>query len=87
MPQLMRTKAQLEELGYPRIGIQLKDGSRLFGKVTKFTDYTIYFENKNGDELDVPRRIISRAFLCIDGGNNEPTLISKENKSDRQTRS
>jgi hypothetical protein len=82
----MRTKAQLEELGYPRIGIQLKDGSRLFGKVTKFTDYTIYFKDKNGDELDVPRRIISRAFLCLDGGKDEPTRLSKENKPGRGTK-
>ena len=86
MSNLVRTKAQLEELGYPRIGIQLKDGSKLFGKITRFTDYTIYFENKNGDELDVPRRIISRAFLCIDGGKNEPTRVSKENQSRRGTK-
>ena len=86
MSNLSRTKAQLEELGYPRIGIQLKDGSKLFGKITRFTDYTIYFEDKNGDELDVPRRIISRAFLCVDGGNNEPTRISKKNQSVRRTK-
>ena len=86
MSNLTRTKAQLEELGYPRIGIQLKDGSKVFGKITKFTDYTIYFEDKNGDELDVPRRIISRAFLCLDGGKDEPTRFSKENKSHWRTK-
>jgi hypothetical protein len=64
---LAKTKAQLEVLGFPFIGIQLKDGSKLFGVVTKFTQQKIYFRDKNGDELDVPRRIISRALLLIKG--------------------
>jgi hypothetical protein len=54
-------------LGYPFIGIQLKDGSKLFGPVTKFTPHKIYFKDRNGDELDVPRRIIARALLLIKG--------------------
>jgi len=59
---------QLKALGHPRIGIELKDGSKYFGKVTKFTKYNVYFKDRNGDELDVPRNIIVRALLCIDGG-------------------
>ena len=68
---LGKTKAQLESLGWPLIGIQLKDGSKYFGRVTKFTQYKIYFEDKHGDELDVPRRIISRALLLIQGGRDD----------------
>lgn len=65
---LTKTKAQLELLGNPRIIIQLKDGGKLKGRVEKFTNFTIYIKDKNGDVLDVPRRIISRALLLIDGG-------------------
>lgn len=65
---LMKTKAQLEELGNPRIAIELKDGGKMFGEVDKFTNYTIYVKNKYGDVLDVPRRIIKRALLLINGG-------------------
>ena len=64
---LAKTKAQLDALGFPFIGIQLKDGNKLFGVVTKFTQHKIYFKDKHGDELDVPRRIISRALLLIKG--------------------
>ena len=83
MSNLIKTKAQLEALGYPIIGIQLKDGSKRFGRVTKFTPHTIYFKDKHGDELDVPRRIIERAMLLIEGGNgNDGTAaISAANKA------
>lgn len=65
---LMKTKAQLEQLGNPRIAIQLKDGGKVFGDVDKFTHYTIYIKDRHGDVLDVPRRIINRALLLINGG-------------------
>ena len=76
---LSRTKAQLKELGYPVVGIELRDGSKHFGKVSKFTRDTIYFIDKNNDELDVPRRLIQRAFLLLKGGrdNGGPTAVSK----------
>ena len=65
---LTKTKTQLEELGNPRIGIELKDGGKVYGDVDKFTHYTIYIKDKHGDILDVPRRIINRALLLINGG-------------------
>ena len=68
MKPLSKTKAQLKSLGYPSIGIELQDGSKCFGKVSKFTRDTIYFVDKNNDELDVPRRLIKRAFLLLEGG-------------------
>lgn len=68
---LAKTKAQLETLGWPFIGIQLKDGSKYFGRVSKFTSHKIYFTDRNGDELDVPRRIIDRAMLLIEGGKDD----------------
>lgn len=68
MTELTQTQTQLRELGYPSIGIQCRDGLKIFGRVTKFTKYKIYLEDKNGDIIDVPRRIIRRAFLLIDGG-------------------
>ena len=80
MSDLSRTQPQLKALGFPRIGIELKDGSKLFGTITKFTRHNIYFRDENGDALDVPRRIIKRALLCLDGGKTddvEPTRISK----------
>lgn len=67
MPILNRTQLQLKALGFPRIGIELKDGKKLFGKVIKFTKYNLYLKDRNGDELDVPHRIIKRALLYIDG--------------------
>ena len=67
-PHLAKTKAQLEVLGWPFIGIQLQDGSKYFGRVSKFTTHKIYFKDNHGDELDVPRRIITRALLLIEGG-------------------
>jgi hypothetical protein len=70
-PTLAKTKAQLEVLGWPFIGIELKDGSKYFGRVSKFTVHKIYFIDHNGDELDVPRRIIERALLLIDGGETD----------------
>ncbi len=70
-PYLAKTKAQLEALGWPFIGIQLKDGSKYFGRVSKFTPHKIYFKDRNGDELDVPRRIIDRAMLLIEGGTTD----------------
>ena len=68
IPQLTKTKAQLEALGNPFIGVQLKDGNKIFGIVQKFTRYTIYIEDKHGDILDVPRRLIQRSLLMINGG-------------------
>lgn len=68
MSSLTRTQAQLEELGHPFIGIECADGLRVYGKVVKFTQYKIYLEDKNKDTIDVPRRIIKRAFLLIEGG-------------------
>ena len=78
-PPLAKTKAQLEELGWPYIGIQLKDGSKHFGKVTKFSPHKIYFRDRQGDELDVPRHIIERALLAIDGGKKDdgPAAVRK----------
>lgn len=70
-PTLAKTQAQLEALGWPFIGIQLKDGSKYFGHVTKFTPHKIYFKDRNGDELDVPRRIIERALLLVTGGKTD----------------
>ncbi len=67
-PKLEKTKAQLEILGWPFIGMQLQDGSKYFGRICKFTAHKIYFRDRNGDELDVPRRIIARALLLIEGG-------------------
>lgn len=83
MSLLTIPKTQLEELGFPRIGIQLKDGGKLFGKVTRFTPHTIYFRDRNGDELDVPRRIIARALLCLDGGEDESLGFSEKNRTGR----
>ena len=62
---------QLKLLGKHRIGIQLKDGTKLFGTVSKFTPHKIYFVDKNEDELDVPRRIIERALLLIEGSSSD----------------
>lgn len=71
MSNLEKTKTQLEELGEPWVGMELMDGSKHFGPVDKFTKFYIYFKDKNGDVLDVPRRIIKRAFLLIKGGKEE----------------
>ena len=81
--QLSKTKAQLESLGWPFIGIQLKDGSKYFGKITQFSAQKIYFRNRHGDELDVPRHIIARALLIIEGGkeNGGSTAVRKKNQS------
>ncbi len=79
---LSKTKAQLKKLGYPFIGIQLKDGNKVFGRVDKFTTYTIYIKNKYGDILDVPRRLVQRAMLLLEGDNKDAgTSVSKKNKS------
>ena len=67
MESLNKTKMQLESLGYPIIGIQLKSGLKQFGRVVKFTPHTIYFKDRNGDVLDAPRKIIERAFLLLEG--------------------
>jgi len=68
MSRLTKTRAQLETLGFPRIGIELKDGGKVYGQIDRFTTFTIYIKDKHGDVLDVPRRIIKRALLLIDGG-------------------
>lgn len=85
MTRLTRTQAQLEALGFPRIGIQCKDGLKVFGRVTKFTQHKIYLEDKNGDILDVPRRIIRRAFLLIDGGKGKDNGTAKVSRSNQST--
>jgi hypothetical protein len=81
MSSLNRTQAQLKALGYPFIGIECADGLKIFGKVVKFTQYKIYVEDKNKDILDVSRRIIKRAFLLIDGGddNDGAAKVSRKN--------
>lgn len=81
MSSLNRTQAQLKALGYPFIGIECADGLKVFGKVVKFTQYKIYVEDKNKDILDVSRRIIKRAFLLIDGGddNDGAAKVSRKN--------
>lgn len=83
MPHLAKTKAQLKILGYPLIGMQLKDGSKYFGRVTKFTPHKIYFQDRNDDEIDVPRTIIERAMLLIQGGKEDggPATVYKANQS------
>jgi hypothetical protein len=82
MSLLTRTQAQLKELGYPFIGVECADGSKLFGHVVKFTQYKIYLEDRNKDTIDVPRRIIKRAFLLLHGGNedNAPAKILRSNR-------
>jgi len=81
MTSLNRTQAQLKALGFPFIGIECADGLKIFGKVVKFTQYKIYLEDKNKDIIDVPRRIIKRAFLLIDGGedNDGAAKVSRKN--------
>jgi hypothetical protein len=83
IPSLSKTKAQLKVLGWPFIGIQLKDGSKYFGRVSKFTPHKIYFTDRNGDELDVPRTIIDRAMLSLEGGKIDggSTAVCKAHKS------
>ena len=61
------TKKRLKELGHPLIGIQLKDGNKLFGKISRFTPTKIYLKDQHGEELDVPRRIIQRSLLLLEG--------------------
>ena len=84
MTHLEKTKAQLKSLGDPIIGMQLQDGSKLFGRVTKFTPTKIYFKDRHGDELDVPRSIIVRAMLLLKGDkeNGGPAAIRKAYQSE-----
>lgn len=82
MQTLNKTKAQLDSLGYPFIGVELKSGGKIFGKIDHFTLHTIYIRNKEGDVIDVPRRIIERAFLLIEGAKlDESEKFFKQNKS------
>jgi hypothetical protein len=81
MKQLTKTRAQLEELGSPFIGIELQDGLKVFGLVDRFTQYKIYVKNKHGDIVDVPRRIIKRAFLLIKGDGDGGKEFPQQNKS------
>jgi len=81
-PPLTKTKAQLKRLGYPTIGIQLYAGNKVFGRVEKFTPHTIYLKDKHGDIIDVPRRLIARAMLLLEGENVDVgTTIRKKDKS------
>ena len=86
MSSLTRTQTQLKDLDYPFIGIECVDGLKLFGKAVKFTQYKIYLEDKNKDTIDVPRRIIKRAFLLIDGGedNDGSAKVSRSNSTRRR---
>ncbi len=83
MKKLAKTKAQLELLGWPFIGIQLRDGSKHFGRVSKFTPQTIYFKDKWGEERDVPRQLITRALLLLEGDKTDdrPAAICKTNQA------
>lgn len=67
MELLTKTRAQLKSMGDPYIGIELRDGLKVFGHVDRFTQYKIYVKDKHGDVVDVPRRIIKRAFLLLKG--------------------
>lgn len=64
----MKTKAQLEAWNYPKIGIQLLDGGKLFGRALKFTQHNIYFRDNEGKKVSIPRRLVERALLLIEGG-------------------
>ena len=83
MKKLAKTKAQLELLGWPFIGIQLKDDSKHFGRVSRFTAQKIYFKDRHGEERDVPRQIITRALLLIEGDKTDdrPAAICKTNQA------
>lgn len=81
MEHLNKTRAQLEALGNPKIGIELQDGLKIFGQVDRFTQYKIYVKDKHGDVVDVPRRIIKRAFLLIEGENDGGEKFPQQNKS------
>ena len=83
MRQLTKTRAQLEELGNPFIGIELQAGLKVFGQVDRFTQYKIYVKDKHGDIVDVPRRIIKRAFLLIKGDDDGGKEFPQQNKSAR----
>ena len=81
MQRLTKTRTQLEKLGNPFIGIELHDGLKIFGQVDRFTQYKIYVRDKHEDIVDVPRRIIKRAFLLIKGEDNGGKKFPQENKS------
>lgn len=83
MKQLTKTRAQLQALGNPFIGIELQAGLKVFGRVDRFTQYKIYVKDKHGDIIDVPRRIIKRAFLLIKGDNDGGEEFPQQNKSAR----
>ncbi len=83
MKQLTKTRAQLEVLGNPFIGIELQDGLKIFGRVARFTQYKIYVKDKHNDIVDVPRRIIKRAFLLIKGDSDGGEEFPQQNKSAR----
>lgn len=68
---ISKTRAQVEALGNPLVGIQLYDGSKVFGRVQEFSRFTIYLVDRKGDDIDVPRRIIQRCLLLIDGGKED----------------
>ncbi len=83
MTQLTKTRAQLQQLGNPFIGIELQDGLKLFGYVDRFTQYKIYVRNRHDEVVDVPRRIIKRAFLLIKGDNYVGEEFPQQDKSSR----
>ena len=83
MKQRTKTRAQLQALGNPFIGIELQAGLKVFGRVDRFTQYKIYVKDKHGDIIDVPRRIIKRAFLLIKGDNDGAEEFPQQNKSAR----
>jgi len=81
MTQLTKTREQLKQLGNPFIGIELQAGLKIFGQVDRFTQYKIYVKDKHGDVVDVPRRIIKRAFLLIKGDKYGGEEFPQQNKS------
>ena len=75
-----KTKVPPDVLEHPFAGIQLRSGLKVFGYVDKFSRYKIYIKDRNGDILDIPRRIIQRVFLLITGDiKDESNKISKQN--------
>lgn len=49
------------------VGIQLRDGNKLFGPLVSFSKFTVWIEDEDGDPIDVPRNIIRRMFILING--------------------
>lgn len=50
-----------------KVGLDLLDGTRLIGKVSKWDDCTVFLDIGIGDIVDVPRNIIQRMLVEIEG--------------------